>query len=114
MTHNFIAFFGLPGGYEWIIILVVALLIFGKRLPEVGRSLGKGIVEFKKGIKGVKEEIDEVDQEVDDAAYRAETEEPAKIESKTEPDKALEGGGAGDATGERISSAYDPKPVEEK
>lgn len=46
------------GPMEIIAILVIALLLFGKRLPEVGRSLGKGIVEFKKGIKGVEEEID--------------------------------------------------------
>ena len=49
--------FGMPGGIEWIIILIVALLIFGKRLPEVMKSLGKGIVEFKKGIKGVEDEV---------------------------------------------------------
>ena len=50
--------FGMPGGYEWIILLVLGLLIFGRRLPEVGRSLGKGIVEFKRGIKGIEDEID--------------------------------------------------------
>src|SRR5436305_13937391 len=52
----------LPGGAEWMIILAFGLLIFGKRLPEVGRSLGKGIVEFKKGLKGVEDEISQVDQ----------------------------------------------------
>lgn len=51
--------FGIPGGYEWIILLVIALLIFGRRLPEVGRWLGQGIVEFKKGVKGISDEIDE-------------------------------------------------------
>ena len=50
--------FGMPGTTEWIIILVIGLLIFGRRLPEVGRSLGKGIVEFKKGIKGIEHEIE--------------------------------------------------------
>ncbi|MBX3364765.1 MAG: twin-arginine translocase TatA/TatE family subunit [Phycisphaeraceae bacterium] len=46
------------GPTQWIIILVLALLLFGKRLPEVGRSLGRGIVEFKKGIKGIDDEIE--------------------------------------------------------
>lgn len=51
--------FSMPGGWEWIIILIVALLIFGKRLPEVMKSLGRGIVEFKKGVKGVDDEVEE-------------------------------------------------------
>src|SRR3954463_3547295 len=50
---------GMPGLTEWIIIGALGLLIFGKRLPEVGRSLGKGIVEFKKGLKGIEDDIDE-------------------------------------------------------
>ncbi len=50
--------FGFPGGYEWIILLILGLLIFGRRLPEVGRSLGKSIVEFKKGIRNIEDEID--------------------------------------------------------
>jgi sec-independent protein translocase protein TatA len=41
----------MPMGAEWLVIAALGLLIFGKRLPEVGRSLGRGIVEFKKGIK---------------------------------------------------------------
>jgi sec-independent protein translocase protein TatA len=53
---------GMPGGFEWLIIAAIGLLIFGKRLPEVGRSLGKGIVEFKKGLKGVEDDISQVDE----------------------------------------------------
>ncbi|MCA9297190.1 MAG: twin-arginine translocase TatA/TatE family subunit, partial [Phycisphaerales bacterium] len=55
LTETFsttLAIFGLPGGGEWIVILVLGLLIFGRRLPEIGRSAGKAIVEFKKGVKG--------------------------------------------------------------
>jgi sec-independent protein translocase protein TatA len=47
-----------PGGWELLVILIIALLLFGKRLPEVARNLGKGVVEFKKGIKGVEDDID--------------------------------------------------------
>jgi len=54
-----------PGIWEIIIILIVALLLFGRRLPEVGRSLGRGIVEFKKGLKGVEDEIDKAGREDD-------------------------------------------------
>src|SRR3954466_11818274 len=50
---------GMPGGAEWIVIAALGLLIFGKRLPEVGRSLGKGIVEFKKGLKGGEDDVEE-------------------------------------------------------
>jgi sec-independent protein translocase protein TatA len=59
--HQLLAF-GAPGPFEWIIIAGLGLLIFGKRLPEVGRSLGKGIVEFKKGLKGVEDEISTADE----------------------------------------------------
>ncbi len=48
-----------PGGLEWMVIVIIALLIFGKRLPEVGRALGQSIVQFKKGIKGIENEIEE-------------------------------------------------------
>ena len=49
----------MPGNMEMLIILVVGLILFGKRLPEVGRSIGKSIVEFKRGLKDVEESIDE-------------------------------------------------------
>lgn len=49
--------FGMPGTTELIIIAVVALLIFGRRLPDVARSVGKSIVEFKKGIREAKDDI---------------------------------------------------------
>lgn len=52
-----LAFLGNLSPFEWILILGVLLLLFGRRLPEVGKSLGKGIVEFKKGIKGVEDEV---------------------------------------------------------
>jgi sec-independent protein translocase protein TatA len=46
-----------PGPFEMILIAGLGLLIFGKRLPEVGRNIGKGIVEFKKGLKEAEQEL---------------------------------------------------------
>lgn len=56
MTSLF-AFLNL-GPTEMIVLLVIGVLLFGRKLPEVGRYLGKGIVEFKKGVKGLEDEID--------------------------------------------------------
>jgi sec-independent protein translocase protein TatA len=58
---EFLSFY-MPGPWEIAIIAVVALLLFGRRLPEVGRSLGKGIVEFKKGLRGIEDEINQAAQ----------------------------------------------------
>ncbi len=60
-----------PGGWEWILIFVVLLLLFGaKRLPDLARGLGKGISEFRKAAKEVtseirQEELDKPDDEKD-------------------------------------------------
>ena len=53
----FVALFGMPGGPELLIVLFIALMLFGKRLPEVARNMGKGLTEFKKGIRGVEEDV---------------------------------------------------------
>src|SRR3990172_5527940 len=58
MHHTLFAFFGSLGPQEMIIVGIIALLLFGKRLPEVARSLGKGIVEFKKGVQGIEDDVD--------------------------------------------------------
>src|SRR3954470_16876020 len=56
MTPLF-GFFSL-GAQEMIVLLIVGVLLFGRKLPEVGRYLGKGIIEFKKGIKGLEDDMD--------------------------------------------------------
>jgi sec-independent protein translocase protein TatA len=53
--------FGIMGEFSlihWLLVVGIGILLFGKRLPEVGRSLGKGIVEFKKGLKGLEDEVE--------------------------------------------------------
>ena len=52
------------GGGELIILLVIILLLFGaKRLPELAKSLGTGIQEFRKGASGENDEVGERDEE---------------------------------------------------
>ncbi len=54
----------IPGGWEWIIIVIVVLVVFGaKRIPEMGRSLGQGIRGFKKELRGKETEDSGADAE---------------------------------------------------
>lgn len=53
------------GTQELIVIFIVAFLVFGpKRLPELGRTLGKGIRELKAAMRGVRESIEEAGSDV--------------------------------------------------
>ena len=71
MTPLFAYFFGTPGPLELVIIALVVLLLFGKRLPSVMGSLGKGIVEFKKGVRGIESEVEKASQ-VEDSGTKEE------------------------------------------
>lgn len=76
------------GIQELIVIFVVALLVFGpKRLPELGRSLGKGLAELRKAVQDVKEQM------------HTELEEEKRASSQ-EPPKPLQGPEAGEAGAE--------------
>ncbi len=46
------------GGQEMLLLAVLGVLLFGRKLPEVGRSLGKTFVEFKKGVRGLEDEVE--------------------------------------------------------
>lgn len=66
---NIIPAFSMPSGWEWIIILVVILLLFGgKKIPELMRGLGKGVRSFKQGMQEAKDEINKIDE--DEPSYR--------------------------------------------
>lgn len=87
---------------QLLIVGCVALLLFGNRLPSVARSLGKSLVEFKKGMQGIQDEFN-------DAAYNTsrsrveydDREEPAapRFEPPTSPPRA-----EAEATSEKVEA----------
>jgi sec-independent protein translocase protein TatA len=60
----------MTGPWELLIVAGVALLLFGHRLPSVMRSLGRGVVEFKKGVQGIEDEIESASRETPSKAAR--------------------------------------------
>jgi sec-independent protein translocase protein TatA len=56
--------FWTPGPFELIVILIIAVLLFGRRLPEIARGLGKSLTEFKKGVNEAKETKDDLVDDV--------------------------------------------------
>lgn len=64
---NLFAIFGL-GGVELLVVALVILLLFGNRLPGLMRSLGRGVVEFKKGVSG--DDDDEASKTIEDKQHQ--------------------------------------------
>lgn len=58
--------------FHWLVVMVIVLLLFGNRLPSVMRSLGRGVVEFKKGMEGIEEELNSEPEKSEKAAVKAE------------------------------------------
>jgi len=52
-----LAFFPGLGFQEIALLLLLGVLLFGRKLPDIGRSLGKTVVEFKKGVSGLEDEL---------------------------------------------------------
>jgi sec-independent protein translocase protein TatA len=52
-----LAFFDSLGPQEMLIVGVIAILLFGEKLPEVGRKFGASLMEFKKSVRGLQDEI---------------------------------------------------------
>ena len=59
-------FLGIIGPYQWVIIAVIILLLFGgRKIPELMKGLGGGIKEFKKATKDDEESNDQIDKKND-------------------------------------------------
>ncbi len=68
----------MPGGSEWILIILVVLLLFGgKKIPELMRGMGRGIREFNDAKSNVKNELEEGMREKDIASKQQQTQSPS-------------------------------------
>ena len=84
------------GPLEITIVLVIVLIIFGpKRLPDLGRSLGRGMREFKDSVTGKDKDDDRAELESAGDGERAEKPDAGESEREPEPAKA---GKSGDAS----------------
>ena len=63
-------FIGTPGPTQMVIFLIIAVLLFGNRLPSVMRSLGKSVTEFKKGVNGIEDGVKDAMKDADKQASR--------------------------------------------
>lgn len=90
------------GPLEIAIVLVIALIVFGpKRLPELGRSLGKGINEFREGVSKIGEPEDDHADEPDDS-------DPVELAKSTATEPEVT-----EVTGDRKTDPESqPEPVE--
>ena len=88
---NNILMFGMPGGTEWIVIILVVLLLFGaKRLPELAKGLGKSIREFKKATSEVEDNIREAIREEEVKKVDVRPSEPVKTETSAKDGDKVE------------------------
>ncbi len=103
-TLGFLPNLGWP---EMMIIGVVMLLLFGRRLPEVGKSLGQGIVQFKKGLKEVGDEINVQSSEAPQSAQ------PPKFDAAQAPNNPDMMGSA-HTTSQPVATPVEPNVDENK
>jgi sec-independent protein translocase protein TatA len=99
MTISHLLAFQIPSMMEWVVIAGLGLLFFGKRLPEVGRSLGKGIVEFKKGLKGIEDDVETASNQPSHAALPQEQQAKAALPTDAKFDPY---------TGKPVEAKFDP------
>jgi sec-independent protein translocase protein TatA len=75
--------FGIPGGMELAVILLIAILLFGaNKIPQLARSTGQAMGEFKRGREEIEKEISDLTGESDSDTEKEDSKEDSKEESK--------------------------------
>lgn len=69
---------GAFGPFHWMILALIVLLLFGNRLPSIMRSLGQGVVEFKKGLQGIEDEVKNSANKIEEQPSKPQAKEEAK------------------------------------
>jgi sec-independent protein translocase protein TatA len=109
---NMLGFIGSIGFGEMVLIGIIGLLIFGSSLPTVGRKLGRGLMEFKKGLRGIKDEIDDAMDHADAEAERSALDQDRKAGQEAADrtaQAALPGaGGQADASASAAAAGGEP------
>ena len=84
MVSMFPLQFGIPGGPELLVILLIAVLLFGaNKIPKLARSTGEAMGEFQKGREEVEQELQEMRDGPTEADGSLETEEEPAVETAT-------------------------------
>lgn len=78
------------GTPELIVIGMVGLLLFGRRLPDVGRSLGKSFLEFKAGLNDMKSELTNVERLVDEQSEKRPLDDHIDVHGEVDVDVDVE------------------------
>lgn len=82
-------FIGGLGTSEMLVLLILGLLLFGSKLPDVGRQLGRSLMEFKKGMKGFTDDLDATERETEKLIAEAEDRERRRLAArKADADRA--------------------------
>lgn len=97
---------GSLGGFEWLIIILVVLLLFGaKRIPELARGLGQGINEFRKASDEIKKEIDQGAKGGGGSNFSAGQSAQSSAKTETEPERPTQEESPSEEEGEQTTES---------
>ena len=110
LTDAMLYAFWSPGPVEMMIIAAIALLLYGGDLPQVARSWGKSLTEFRRGLSGIQNEINDViysEPEPERLEYRPENTDPEETtDNQSEPDGTPEETASDESIGSEGTGDY--------